>query len=169
MTGVVGQSSQPARRASQAVVELPAAGMQLQPRLEPTAEEQGAAESSGAAVFLYFFVNLLWVVATFFLQAIGSDVISIRIPKYYPNGTLSDDVLKVEPLSLMFLLSFAVLLLVQFLAMLYHRVYTLIHVVAYRSKEKDYKEREEDAEEDGMAYTNHSMSNGLMIDSDDLT
>uniref|UniRef100_A0A8D2ZR51 chitin synthase n=1 Tax=Scophthalmus maximus TaxID=52904 RepID=A0A8D2ZR51_SCOMX len=92
------------------------------------------------AVFLYFIINVLWVVATFFLQAIGNDVISIKIPKYYSNGSLSDDVLKVEPLSLMFLLSFAILLLIQFLAMLYHRVYTLIHVVSYRSTEKDYKQ-----------------------------
>ncbi|KAF0043305.1 hypothetical protein F2P81_004642 [Scophthalmus maximus] len=46
------------------------------------------------AVFLYFIINVLWVVATFFLQAIGNDVISIKIPKYYSNGSLSDDVLK---------------------------------------------------------------------------
>ncbi|KAF3832530.1 hypothetical protein F7725_026195 [Dissostichus mawsoni] len=93
------------------------------------------------AVFLYFIINVLWVVATFFLQAIGNDVISIKIPKYLPNGTASGEILKVEPLSLMFLLSFAVLLLVQFLAMLYHRVYTLIHVVSYRSSEKDYRQK----------------------------
>uniref|UniRef100_A0A8C9TMS3 chitin synthase n=1 Tax=Scleropages formosus TaxID=113540 RepID=A0A8C9TMS3_SCLFO len=90
------------------------------------------------AVFFYFILNVLWVVATFFLQVIG-DTISIHIPKYFPNGTKSDDTMKVEPLSLMFLLSFAVLLLVQFLAMLYHRIYTLIHVVSYRSTEKEYK------------------------------
>lgn len=66
-------------------------------------------------------MNVLWVVATFFLQAIGNDVISIKIPKYLPNGSLAAEPLKVEPLSLMFLLSFAILLLVQFLAMLYHR------------------------------------------------
>ncbi|TNN72354.1 hypothetical protein EYF80_017393 [Liparis tanakae] len=45
---------------------------------------------------------------------------------------------QVEPLSLMFLFSFAILLIIQFLAMLYHRVYTLIHVVSYRSTEKEY-------------------------------
>uniref|UniRef100_A0A8C2WR57 chitin synthase n=1 Tax=Cyclopterus lumpus TaxID=8103 RepID=A0A8C2WR57_CYCLU len=94
------------------------------------------------AVFLYFIINVLWVVATFFLQAIGSDVLSIKIPKYYPNGTESDEPLMVEPLSLMFLFSFAFLLLIQFLAMLYHRVYTLIHVVSYRSTEKDYTQKD---------------------------
>uniref|UniRef100_A0A671KY80 chitin synthase n=1 Tax=Sinocyclocheilus anshuiensis TaxID=1608454 RepID=A0A671KY80_9TELE len=67
------------------------------------------------AVFLYFIINVLWIVATFFLQAIGTDVLSINIPKYYPNGTLAPDPLRVEPLSLMFLLSFALLLIIQFL------------------------------------------------------
>nr|XP_020471317.1 uncharacterized protein LOC109969026 [Monopterus albus] len=117
------------------------------------------------AVFLYFIINVLWVVATFFLQAIGSDVISIQIPKYFPNGTLSDEYLKVEPLSLMFLLSFAILLIIQFLAMLYHRVYTLIHVVSYRGTEKDYKQRDEEDDDDGLTLENR---NGLVITSDDL-
>ncbi|XP_029000539.1 chitin synthase 1 isoform X2 [Betta splendens] len=119
------------------------------------------------AVFLYFIVNVLWVVATFFLQAIGNDVISIKIPKYFPNGTQSDEYLKVEPVSLMFLLSFAVLLIVQFLAMLYHRVYTLIHVVSYRSTEKDYKPKTEEEEDGGLTFENH-LDNGLVITSEDL-
>ncbi|XP_060923619.1 chitin synthase 1 [Limanda limanda] len=119
------------------------------------------------AVFLYFIINVLWVVATFFLQAIGNDVISIKIPKYYPNGTEADEPLKVEPLSLMFLLSFAVLLIMQFLAMLYHRVYTLIHVVSYRSTEKDYKERNDEVDDDVLIMENHS-ANGLVLTSDDL-
>ncbi|KAK6301520.1 hypothetical protein J4Q44_G00275730, partial [Coregonus suidteri] len=110
------------------------------------------------AVFLYFIVNVLWIVATFFLQAIGNDVISIKIQKVWPNGTSSGEYLKVEPLSLMFLLSFAVLLVVQFLAMLYHRVYTLIHVVSYRSTEKDYIPREEEDEE-GIILENQ-IANG---------
>uniref|UniRef100_UPI003AACB695 chitin synthase 1 n=1 Tax=Centroberyx gerrardi TaxID=166262 RepID=UPI003AACB695 len=118
------------------------------------------------AVFLYFIINVLWVVATFFLQAIGNDVISIKIPKFYPNGTESGEFLKVEPLSLMFLLSFAVLLFIQFLAMLYHRVYTLIHVVSYRSTEKDYKEKD-DEDGDGLVLENQ-IANGLVITSDDL-
>ncbi|XP_076012206.1 chitin synthase 1 [Genypterus blacodes] len=118
------------------------------------------------AVFLYFIINVLWVVATFFLQAIGSDVISIKIPKYFANGTLSDEYLKVEPLSLMFLLSFAVLLLVQFLAMLYHRIYTLIHVVSYRSTEKDYKEKELE-DEDGMIIENPDVG-GLVLAVEDV-
>uniref|UniRef100_A0A671KY75 chitin synthase n=1 Tax=Sinocyclocheilus anshuiensis TaxID=1608454 RepID=A0A671KY75_9TELE len=117
------------------------------------------------AVFLYFIINVLWIVATFFLQAIGTDVLSINIPKYYPNGTLAPDPLRVEPLSLMFLLSFALLLIIQFLAMLYHRVYTLIHVVSYRSTEKDYKEKDEEDEEEGLILGNPV---NLTVTADDL-
>ncbi|XP_051945376.1 chitin synthase 1 [Xyrauchen texanus] len=119
------------------------------------------------AVFLYFIINVLWVVATFFLQAIGNDVLSIKIPKYLPNGSLAAEPLKVEPLSLMFLLSFAILLIVQFLAMLYHRVYTLIHVVSYSSTEKDYKERDEEEDDDALVLENQ-IASGLIITSDDL-
>ncbi|KAJ8013713.1 hypothetical protein DPEC_G00032640 [Dallia pectoralis] len=118
------------------------------------------------AVFLYFILNVLWIVATFFLQAVGNDVISIKIMKYWPNGTASGDYLKVEPVSLMFLLSFAILLIVQFLAMLYHRVYTLIHVVSYRSTEKDYIPRNE--EDDDALTLENQMANGLVVTSDDL-
>nr|BBB15957.1 chitin synthase [Oreochromis mossambicus] len=120
------------------------------------------------AVFLYFIINVLWVVATFFLQAIGNDVISIKIPKYYPNGTKSDEFLKVEPLTLMFLLSFAVLLIVQFLAMLYHRVYTLIHVVSYRSSEKNYKEKEEEDTGDGHFIMENPAHNEIFLTTEDL-
>ncbi|KAK9963906.1 hypothetical protein ABG768_005125 [Culter alburnus] len=120
------------------------------------------------AVFLYFIVNVLWVVATFFLQAIGGDVLSIEIPKYDPiNKTLLPEPMKVEPLSLMFLLSFAVLLIVQFLAMLYHRVYTLIHVVSYRGTEKNYKEKDEEDEDDALILGN-PIENTLVITGDDL-
>ncbi|XP_037549422.1 chitin synthase 1 [Nematolebias whitei] len=118
------------------------------------------------AVFLYFIINVLWVVATFFLQAIGNDVISIKIPKFTADGNHTGEYLKVEPLSLMFLLSFAILLLVQFLAMLYHRVYTLIHVVSYRGTEKDYKERAEDQnEEEDLTMENQYT---LSITTEDL-
>ncbi|XP_068614152.1 chitin synthase chs-1-like [Brachionichthys hirsutus] len=117
------------------------------------------------AVFLYFIVNVLWVVATFFLQAIGNDVISIKIPKYFPNGTLAEEPLLVEPVSLMFLLSFAILLLIQFLAMLYHRVYTLIHVVSYRSTEKDYILNDDD--DDGLTLENPNAKT-LVFTSDDM-
>ncbi|XP_053568219.1 chitin synthase chs-2-like [Bombina bombina] len=85
--------------------------------------------------FLFFLMNLLWIVATFFLQLIGSSI-SIVIPKVYPNGTVSTtEKLYVEPIGFMFLISFAILLLLQFGALLYHRIYTLIHFIAYQETE----------------------------------
>ncbi|KAJ3593437.1 hypothetical protein NHX12_005772 [Muraenolepis orangiensis] len=96
----------------------------------PQVQKLDEGENDFWAVFLYFMVNVLWVVATFFLQAIGNDVISIKIPKYYPNGTESGEILKVEPLSLMFLLSFAILL----------------------------EDDDEEEEEEGMSFRNPSMT-----------
>ncbi|KAG1937051.1 chitin synthase chs-1-like [Pimephales promelas] len=92
-------------------------------------------ELRNKVTFAFFFCNALWIVATFFLETIG-DSVSIKIPKMYPNGTLSQtEVFSIDPIGLMFLLSFALLLIVQFIAMLYHRIYTLIHFVAYADTE----------------------------------
>ncbi|XP_043072449.1 chitin synthase chs-1-like [Puntigrus tetrazona] len=92
-------------------------------------------ELRNKVTFAFFFCNALWLVATFFLQAIG-DSVSIKIPKIYPNGTYDPtEVFSLDPIALMFLLSFTVLLLMQFVAMLYHRIYTLIHFVAYADTE----------------------------------
>ncbi|MBN3317842.1 CHS8 synthase, partial [Atractosteus spatula] len=73
------------------------------------------------ATFTFFIINCLWLVATFFLQAIGSSV-SIRIPKILSNGSIAGGQnIFIDPIGLMFLLSFAGLLLIQFIAMGYHR------------------------------------------------
>ncbi|GCC24257.1 hypothetical protein chiPu_0002657 [Chiloscyllium punctatum] len=87
------------------------------------------------ATFLFFIINTLWIVSTFFLQAIGSEI-HIKIPKILPNGTFSkSEILTIEPLSFMFLVSFAGLLGIQFLTMLYHRITTFIHFIAYKGTE----------------------------------
>ncbi|XP_067845652.1 chitin synthase chs-2-like [Heptranchias perlo] len=87
------------------------------------------------ATFLFFIINVLWIVSTFFLQTIGPDI-HIKIPKILSNGNFSnDEVLNIEPLSFMFLVSFAGLLGIQFIAMLYHRINTLIHFIAYKGTE----------------------------------
>ncbi|XP_065134934.2 chitin synthase chs-2-like [Paramisgurnus dabryanus] len=118
----------------------------LEPLKENKEEQEKIAdelrELRNKVTFVFFFCNALWLVATFFLQAIG-DTVSIRIPKVYPNGTYSQtETFFLDPIGLMFLLSFAILLLMQFFAMLYHRVYTLIHFVAYADTElKKYKKR----------------------------
>ncbi|XP_048456933.1 chitin synthase chs-2-like [Rhincodon typus] len=74
------------------------------------------------ATFLFFIINTLWIVSTFFLQAIGPEI-HIKIPKILPNGTVSkSEILTIEPLGFMFLVSFAGLLGIQFLTMLYHSI-----------------------------------------------
>ncbi|KAM4694876.1 chitin synthase chs-2-like [Discoglossus pictus] len=111
--------------------------------LEPIAEDKKKQEEivkdlkslRDKVTFLFFMINLLWIVATFFLEIIGS-TISLKLPKVYPNGTVSStELLYVEPIGFMFLLSFGALLLLQFLGLLYHRIYTLIHFIAYQETE----------------------------------
>ncbi|GCB69009.1 hypothetical protein scyTo_0008317 [Scyliorhinus torazame] len=73
------------------------------------------------ATFLFFIINVLWIVSTFILQAIGPDI-HIKIPKLLSNGNYSEtENLSIEPLGFFFLISFAGLLAIQFFAMLYHR------------------------------------------------
>ena len=70
--------------------------------------------------FVYFICNALWLVATFFLQLICSSV-TIKIPKASLNLTATGEYVYIDPIGLMFLLGFGLLILIQFLAMLYHR------------------------------------------------
>uniref|UniRef100_A0A8B9R6P7 chitin synthase n=1 Tax=Astyanax mexicanus TaxID=7994 RepID=A0A8B9R6P7_ASTMX len=87
------------------------------------------------ATFVFFICNALWLVATFFMQTLGSTV-TIKIPKVFVNGTVDPDgKLFIDPIGLMFLVGFATLLAIQFFAMLWHRIQTLIHFIAYNGTE----------------------------------
>ncbi|XP_034157212.2 chitin synthase chs-2 [Pangasianodon hypophthalmus] len=92
-------------------------------------------ELRNKATFVFFICNVLWIVATFFMQSMGNTV-NIPIPMTYANGTVDPDKkLYIDPIGLMFLISFAGLLIIQFFAMLWHRVQTLIHFIAYTGTE----------------------------------
>ncbi|XP_053090629.1 chitin synthase chs-1-like [Pangasianodon hypophthalmus] len=111
----------------------------LEPLKENKEQQEKVAEElkdlRNKVAFVFFICNALWLMATLFLQTIGSAV-SLPIPKVYPNGTVAKgETFSVDPISLMFLLSFALLLFMQFFAMLYHRIYTLIHFVSYADTE----------------------------------
>ncbi|XP_053567033.1 chitin synthase chs-2-like isoform X3 [Bombina bombina] len=111
----------------------------LEPLNEDKKKQEQIAEDlkslRNKVTFVFFMINLLWIVATFFLQIIGSSI-TIKIPKVFVNGTISDlETLPVEPIGFMFLISFAILILLQFGALLYHRIYTLIHFIAYQETE----------------------------------
>nr|XP_032813334.1 chitin synthase-like [Petromyzon marinus] len=73
-------------------------------------------EIRNKGTFVYFMINALWLVATLALQFVGADLY-IQIPSTKNEGTVID----VLPLAFMFLITFSSMLIVQFLAMLYHR------------------------------------------------
>ncbi|XP_019901978.2 chitin synthase chs-1-like [Esox lucius] len=93
--------------------------------------------------FIYFICNALWLVATFTIQAIGTSV-TITVPKETLNLTLTDTEIHIDPIGLMFLFGFTVILLIQFFGMLYHRIYTFIHYVAYSSMKSRNRSRASD-------------------------
>nr|XP_046219980.1 LOW QUALITY PROTEIN: chitin synthase chs-2-like [Oncorhynchus gorbuscha] len=122
--------------------------------LEPLAEDKDKQkkitndlkELRNKVTFIFFICNAMWLVATFTLQAIGNSV-TIKIPKSNLNLTQTREYLFIDPVGLMFLLGFASLLLIQFFAMFYHRIYTLIHFVAFVNTESKTEKRQSD---DGM-------------------
>ncbi|XP_078261868.1 chitin synthase chs-2-like [Rhinoraja longicauda] len=102
------------------------------------------------AIFLYLMINVLWLGGTFLLQLISDGIIS---PKIITNGTVvEDEFLKIQPVSFAFLASFAVLIFIQFVAMLYHRIYTFIHLLSHSStnvSQSHNKDVRTQAKEDG--------------------
>ncbi|XP_035658099.1 chitin synthase chs-1-like [Branchiostoma floridae] len=73
--------------------------------------------------FGFFMLNALWMIVTFVLQINTKD---LYIPYQLPDGTN----LKVEALGLAFLVFFIVVLVIQFVSMVFHRFSTLIHILA---------------------------------------
>ncbi|CAN0125575.1 unnamed protein product [Lampetra fluviatilis] len=86
--------------------------------------------------FVYFLINALWLVATMVLQLVGEDLY-IQIPQ--PSDPTQKEA--VPPLSLVFLVIFTFILIVQFLAMLYHRVYTVLHFLSYVGSSSDGRDK----------------------------
>uniref|UniRef100_A0A672FU87 chitin synthase n=1 Tax=Salarias fasciatus TaxID=181472 RepID=A0A672FU87_SALFA len=81
-----------------------------------------------------FFLNSLWLVAAFTLQTFERNL-SIQIPMVDLNLEYTDRFIVIDPIALMFILGFALTVLIQFFAMLYHRISTLIHYVAFLDTE----------------------------------
>ncbi|KAJ0003674.1 hypothetical protein NQD34_008772 [Periophthalmus magnuspinnatus] len=79
--------------------------------------------------FAFFFLNALWLVATFTLQTFEV-AIFIELPKV---GVDLENLgnLRIDPIGFMFIIGFSASVIVQFVAMLLHRLNTLIHYVAF--------------------------------------
>ncbi|XP_069372206.1 chitin synthase chs-2-like isoform X2 [Paralichthys olivaceus] len=84
--------------------------------------------------FAFFLLNALWLVATFTLQVFDA-TFAIKLPKVSLDLEYTGEDVHIDPIALMFILGFASSVSIQFLAMIYHRLYTLIHYVAFLDTE----------------------------------
>ncbi|XP_070778288.1 chitin synthase chs-2-like [Enoplosus armatus] len=95
--------------------------------------------------FAFFIMNALWLVATFTLQLFEASF-SIKLPKVGLDLVSTGEFVQIDPIAFMFILGFAVSVVIQFLAMFYHRIYTLIHYVAFLDTEpKEQKPEKEES------------------------
>ncbi|XP_054462586.1 chitin synthase chs-1-like [Anoplopoma fimbria] len=84
--------------------------------------------------FVYFICNAFWLIVTFTLQFLESTIF-IKVPKIDFDLEFTGEYIYIDPVGFMFILSFVMLVLIQFIGMLYHRIYTLIHYVAFLDTE----------------------------------
>ncbi|KAM4549524.1 uncharacterized protein V3H82_018764 [Fundulus diaphanus] len=70
--------------------------------------------------FSFFFLNALWLVGIFIIQVF--DIFAIQINTVDMNLNETGGKIQIEPISLMFILGFALSVLLQFIGMLYHRL-----------------------------------------------
>ena len=83
------------------------------------------------AAFLFFMLNFLWLFIIFLLQVVQDqlkETLYIRVPRR--DGTEEKHF---EPLSVAFLVFFALIILIQFISMLFHRYGTFLHILASTS------------------------------------
>ncbi|MEQ2178609.1 hypothetical protein GOODEAATRI_015850 [Goodea atripinnis] len=87
-----------------------------------TRETKPAAEAATTAAtinFSFFILNAFWLVAAFTFQVF--EVFNIEINTVDPNLNGTGVKIQIEPISLMFILGFALSVLLQFIGMFYHR------------------------------------------------
>lgn len=118
--------------------------------LEKNADQEkkvaaGLKELRNSAVFSFLMINLIWILTIFLLQN-NKDTLSIRwpIPASSPTITWEPDsdnsqngsihleynYLNMEPIGLIFVVFFAVVLIIQVIGMFAHRLMTLGHIVS---------------------------------------
>ncbi|XP_045915056.1 chitin synthase chs-2-like [Micropterus dolomieu] len=110
--------------------------------------------------FVFFICNAFWLTATVVLQLLGSTVF-IQVPKIDINLQYTGQYIYIDPLGFMFILSFALLVIIQFFAMLYHRMYTLIHYVAFLDTEPE-KQNQQQVKDDEVGDRDGFMFPSLL-------
>ncbi|XP_015608863.1 chitin synthase chs-2 isoform X1 [Cephus cinctus] len=91
------------------------------------------------AVFAFFMLNALFVLIVFLLQ-LNKDLLHIKWPfgiktnitydEHSQEVHISKEYLQLEPIGLVFVFFFALILIIQFTAMLFHRFGTFAHILA---------------------------------------
>ena len=99
--------------------------------LEKNAEKEkqvaaGLKELRNMVAFSFLMINAIWVLTIFMLQNYKY-LIFISWP--WPSAT-TGDTLQLEPIALVFMIFFLVVLIIQMIGMLIHRIMTLGHVVS---------------------------------------
>ncbi|XP_037814355.1 chitin synthase chs-2 isoform X1 [Lucilia sericata] len=115
-------------------------------------------ELRDSSVFFFFMVNALFVLIVFLLQ-LNKDNIHVKWPFgvrtniTYDESTqevhISKEYLQLEPIGLVFVFFFALILVIQFTAMLFHRFGTLSHILA-STELNFFKKKSEDLSQDAL-------------------
>jgi len=115
--------------------------------------------------FVYFILNAFWLIVTFTLQLLDSSVF-IKVPKIDNNLELTGEFIYIDPVGFMFILSFILLVVIQFIGMLFHRIYTLIHYVAFMDTEPVSKKQTQEEEEQQQEQKYQTFNEVDDVDSD---
>nr|WPA93971.1 chitin synthase 1 [Cacopsylla chinensis] len=111
------------------------------------------------SVFSFFMVNALFVVIVFLLQ-LNKDKLHFRWPfgvktnitfnEATQEVIITKEYLQLEPIGLVFVFFFALILVIQFTAMLFHRFGTISHILASTELNLCCKKKTEELSQDGL-------------------
>ncbi|XP_076090328.1 chitin synthase chs-2-like [Mytilus galloprovincialis] len=90
--------------------------------------KQALAQLRNEVVAGFAFINLIWISINFMFQLRKPAV--IEFPTASGAENVDDDVIKIDALGLMFIIFFVLILLLQFIGMIFHRLGTLMHLIA---------------------------------------
>ncbi|CAC5381735.1 CHS1 [Mytilus coruscus] len=89
---------------------------------------QALAQLRNEVVAGFAFINLIWISINFMFQLRKPAV--IEFPTASGAENVDDSVIKIDALGLMFIIFFVLILLIQFIGMVIHRLGTLMHLIA---------------------------------------
>ncbi|XP_037922524.1 chitin synthase chs-2 isoform X1 [Hermetia illucens] len=116
-------------------------------------------ELRNSSVFAFFMINALFVLIVFLLQ-LNKDNIHVKWPFgvktniTYDEATqevhITKEYLQLEPIGLVFVFFFALILVIQFVAMLFHRFGTISHILASTELNLCFNKKSEDLSQDAL-------------------